>query len=157
VLSGLSAFENRPWHSMRRGAEITEAWLAQRLRPYGIKPQTIRVGDDVGRGYLAEDFTESLRRYVPKLEREELLAELKARVARREEERKTELAEIERMAKPISWPQGFLPRPGWRKNPTGANRKTHMKVDSQRRDAEVAEERGEGQDELASNEDKAMR
>src|SRR6267142_4847683 len=98
VLSGLSAFENRPWHSMRRGAEITEAWLAQRLRPYGIKPQTIRVGEDVGRGYLAEDFTESLKRYVPKPEREELLAELKGQVARRET--KKEVEEIEAMPKP---------------------------------------------------------
>jgi putative DNA primase/helicase len=85
VLEGLSCLENRPWHSMRRGTEVTEAWLAQRLRPYGIKPQTIRVGEDVGRGYRVEDFTESLRRYVPKTEREELLAELKGQVARREE------------------------------------------------------------------------
>jgi hypothetical protein len=86
VLKGLSWLENRPWHSMRRGKEITEAWLAQHLRPYGIKPQTIRVGDNVGRGYMAEDFTESLKRYVPKVEREELFAELKAQVERKEEE-----------------------------------------------------------------------
>jgi hypothetical protein len=85
VLSELRALENRPWHSMRRGAEVTEAWLAQRLRPYGIKPQTIRVGEGVGRGYLAEDFRESLKRYVPKPEREEMLAELKARTLDSEE------------------------------------------------------------------------
>jgi Protein of unknown function (DUF3631) len=88
VLDGLSCFENRPWHSMRRGKEMTEAWLAQRLRPYGIKPQTIRVGDDVGRGYLAADFTESLKRYVPKPEREELLSELKWQAAKNEEKQK---------------------------------------------------------------------
>ena len=88
VLEGLSRFENRPWHSMRREKEMTEAWLAQRLRPYGIKPQTIRVGDDVGRGYLAADFTESLKRYVPKVEREELLSELKWQVAKDDAERK---------------------------------------------------------------------
>lgn len=62
VLEGLSSFENRPWHSMRRGTVMTEAWLAQQLRPYGIKPQTIRVGEIVGRGYLSEDFMESLKR-----------------------------------------------------------------------------------------------
>jgi len=84
VLEGLSRFESRPWHSMRREKEMTEAWLAQRLRPYGIKPQTIRVGDDVGRGYLAADFTESLKRYVPKAEREDLLSELKGQAAKDE-------------------------------------------------------------------------
>ena len=35
---------------------------------------------------MAEDFTESLKRYVPKVEREELFAELKAQVERKEEE-----------------------------------------------------------------------
>jgi len=97
VLDGLSCMKNRPWHSMRRGNEMTEVWLAQRLRPYGIKPQTIRVGGDVGRGYLAADFAESLKRYVPKLEREELLAELKGQVARKEQERKQMDAERQRL------------------------------------------------------------
>jgi hypothetical protein len=96
VLDGLSCFESRPWHSMRRGKEMTEAWLAQRLRPYGIKPQTIRVGDDVGRGYVAADFTESLKRYVPKAEREELLSELKWQVAKDEEEQKRQEVEEQR-------------------------------------------------------------
>lgn len=80
VLQGLSCLENRPWHSMRRGTEMTEAWLAQRLRAYGIRPQTIRMGESVGRGYVAADFAEALKRYVPKVEREELLAELKGQV-----------------------------------------------------------------------------
>jgi hypothetical protein len=88
VLDGLSCMKNRPWRSMRRGAELTQVWLAQRLRPYGVKPQTIRVGDEVGRGYLASDFTESLKRYVPKLEQEELLSELKWKAVKYEEERK---------------------------------------------------------------------
>ncbi len=87
VLAGLSGLGNRPWHSMRRGAELTEAWLAQQLRPYGIKPQTIRVGEAVGRGYLAEDFTESLKRYVPKSAREELLEELQEQMATKAEQR----------------------------------------------------------------------
>lgn len=97
VLEGLSWMENRPWHSMRRGTELTEVWLAQRLRPYGIRPQTIRVGADVGRGYLAADIAESLKRYVPKLERDELLAEMKGQVARKEQERKHMEAEQERL------------------------------------------------------------
>jgi hypothetical protein len=54
----------------RRGA--TEHWLADRLRPYGVAPRTIRMGEEVGRGYAQEDFREVFPRYVGKEEVEEL-------------------------------------------------------------------------------------
>jgi hypothetical protein len=38
--------------------------LARRLRAFGIKPRTIRVGVDTPRGYLLEDFAEPFARYV---------------------------------------------------------------------------------------------
>ena len=31
---------------------MTELWLAQQLRPYGIKPRTIRIGEQVAKGKL---------------------------------------------------------------------------------------------------------
>ncbi len=50
----------------------TELWLAEQLRPYGIRPTTIRIGEEVGRGYAKEDFTEVFLRYIPASEVEAL-------------------------------------------------------------------------------------
>jgi len=51
----------------------------------GIRPATIRIGDDVGKGYVAEDFKDTFRRYIPKAELEAFTADLVARVVRKEE------------------------------------------------------------------------
>ncbi len=44
---------------------FNEYRISQILRPYGIKPSTIRIGKEVNKGYLASDFKEVLARYVP--------------------------------------------------------------------------------------------
>ena len=69
----------RPWGDLRKGKPVTETWLAQQLRPYGIRPTTIRVGGQVAKGYAQEDFIETFKRYIPKSEVEELKAELRER------------------------------------------------------------------------------
>ena len=51
---------------------MTELWLAQQLRPYGIKPRTIRIGEQVAKGYVKEDLMDTFRRYIPKSEVEAL-------------------------------------------------------------------------------------
>ena len=51
----------------------------------GIRPVTVRIGDDVGKGYVAEDFKDTFRRYIPKAEVEAFKADLAARVVRKEE------------------------------------------------------------------------
>src|SRR5439155_19232103 len=38
----------------------------QKLRPYGIRPMTIRIGEEKAKGYLQEDFLETFRRYITK-------------------------------------------------------------------------------------------
>jgi hypothetical protein len=53
---------------MRKGKEITELWLSQQLRPYGIRPRTIWINDTSAKGYLQDDFMEIFRRYIPKSE-----------------------------------------------------------------------------------------
>jgi putative DNA primase/helicase len=45
---------------------IDEYGISQVLRPYGIKPTTFRIGKEVNKGYVGEDFEDALRRYVPK-------------------------------------------------------------------------------------------
>jgi hypothetical protein len=68
----------RPWAEARKGKEITELWLAQQLRPYGIRPRTIWIGDAQAKGYYFEDFKEASQRYIPKAEAKAFLDELKA-------------------------------------------------------------------------------
>ena len=58
---------------MRAGREINELWLSQQLRPYGIRPRTIRLGDQTAKGYTKEDFAEVFRRYIPFSEIEAML------------------------------------------------------------------------------------
>jgi hypothetical protein len=58
---------------------LDECRLSEILRPYGIKSCTIRVGKDVSRGYLAEDFSEALGRYVPKADFDARMQEMHQR------------------------------------------------------------------------------
>jgi hypothetical protein len=72
----LNGFTDRPWldlpglrfvYSGKR-KQLTELWLAQQLRPYGLRPRTIRIDDDVAKGYVLEEMREVFRRYVPRSE-----------------------------------------------------------------------------------------
>jgi hypothetical protein len=76
LVEGLQGREDRPWVELRRGKLVTEIWLAQQLRAYGIRPRTIRLGDQVAKGYLEEDFIDTFRRYIPKSEVDALKAEM---------------------------------------------------------------------------------
>ena len=64
----LNHMPDRPWATMRNGREISEIWLSQQLRPYGIRPRSIRVGGTTAKGYTKEDFTDVFRRYIPRSE-----------------------------------------------------------------------------------------
>ena len=45
---------------------INEYEISKLLRPYGIKPASVRIGAEVKNGYAGIDFREALKRYVPK-------------------------------------------------------------------------------------------
>jgi hypothetical protein len=79
LVTEMLACGDRPWIELRKGKPVTESWLAQQLRPYGIKPRTIRIGDKTSKGYVEEEFTDTFRRYIPKSEVDELKADLAAR------------------------------------------------------------------------------
>jgi hypothetical protein len=68
---------DRPWAERRNGKPITELWLAQQLRPYGIRPRNIYIDKDQGKGYAKDDFLETFHRYIPKTEAQAYLAELR--------------------------------------------------------------------------------
>ncbi len=60
-------------------ATLNEQQLAHLLRPYGIKPVSIRLGKQVNRGYAREDFVEAVKRYVPPDDAEARAKELQRR------------------------------------------------------------------------------
>ncbi|HEY1790236.1 MAG TPA: DUF3631 domain-containing protein [Verrucomicrobiae bacterium] len=60
-----------------KDSDIDEYKISQLLRPYGIKPTTFRVGKEVNRGYVSEDFAEALARYVPNADVEARIQEMK--------------------------------------------------------------------------------
>ena len=64
LVAKLNEFEERPGAESRNGKDITELWLSQQLRPLGIRPRTLRIGEEVLKGYRLEDFKEVFRRYI---------------------------------------------------------------------------------------------
>ena len=62
------------------GKAITELWLAQQLRPYGIRPRMMRLAERQSRGYAIAECMEAFRRYIPKSEKDALLSSLTGEV-----------------------------------------------------------------------------
>jgi hypothetical protein len=92
LVTWLNGFTHRPWHDLPglrivncgQRKEVTELWLAQQLRPYGIRPKTIRIGDKLKKGYTEADLLDPFKRYVPRSEWEAFKAEAERQRADRE-------------------------------------------------------------------------
>lgn len=67
LTDALVGLEGRPWSEWRRGQPMTKNSLARLLKPYGIRPNTVRVGLTTQKGYPVGDFLESFTRYLPDL------------------------------------------------------------------------------------------
>jgi putative DNA primase/helicase len=80
LVASLNQLPGRPWLGleMGKGQAITELRLAQQLRPYGIRPASLRLGTRVAKGYREEDFSEAFRRYVPRADFEALIPAVSA-------------------------------------------------------------------------------
>lgn len=63
ILRDLHAIETSPWGDLR-GKALDARGLAYRLRKYGVKPKTIRVGDKTPKGYTAVDLHDAWSRYL---------------------------------------------------------------------------------------------
>jgi hypothetical protein len=73
LLPYLDASGSRPWTALLKGRrEVTEIWLAQQLRPYGVRPRTLRIGEMLGKGYLAAEVIGAGKRYVTRADLEEV-------------------------------------------------------------------------------------
>ena len=78
LVGELNRLGDRPWAELRRGKEISEQWLSRQLRPYGVRPRTMWIGETAAKGYLKDDFQEVFGRYISKTQAKALLEELRA-------------------------------------------------------------------------------
>jgi hypothetical protein len=67
ILATLNAMEETPWGDLR-GKPLDERGLARRLRQYGVRSKTIRLGaTTTARGYTRADLFDAFARYLPPL------------------------------------------------------------------------------------------
>jgi putative DNA primase/helicase len=65
LVNKLTAMEDRPWSDMPYTAkQITHAQVARLLKPYGVKPDQVRFGEQTFKGYRLEWFKDAFR-YIP--------------------------------------------------------------------------------------------
>lgn len=67
ILADLTSREDRPWPEWSGGKALTPRGLAKLLKPFGIGPQTVRVGAELFKGYLKSAFEDAWPRYIPNL------------------------------------------------------------------------------------------
>ena len=80
------------------GKPLNELLLALALRPYGIRPVAIRVGEEVNKGYRVDDFRNCLRRYVPRIDIDARLEEIEANAVLRREAKAEEAERLKKEA-----------------------------------------------------------
>lgn len=72
----LNEWGERPWVDLKKGKDVTKLWLARQLRPYGLRPKTMWIGEELAKGYFREDFDDVFRRYIPRKEAKAMLEEI---------------------------------------------------------------------------------
>ena len=64
LVFALTAIEDRPWQEWRRGKPLTQNSLSRLLKPYHIKPGTVRIGGATQKGYYRSKFEDAFSRYL---------------------------------------------------------------------------------------------
>jgi putative DNA primase/helicase len=65
LTEALTAIEGHPWAEWKGGKPITPNGLARLLQPFGIAPESIRIGDRTPKGYQLARFQDAFARYLP--------------------------------------------------------------------------------------------
>lgn len=60
----LNEIETSPWAEWSRGRGLTPTTLANLLHPHGVKPRSVRIGDETRKGYKREQFEDLWLRYI---------------------------------------------------------------------------------------------
>jgi hypothetical protein len=66
LLEKLCKLEESPWGDLR-GKPLDARGLARRLKPYDVRPEDVRLGEDVRKGYRRTDLHDAWRRYLPQM------------------------------------------------------------------------------------------
>ncbi|HWW01990.1 MAG TPA: DUF3631 domain-containing protein [Candidatus Acidoferrum sp.] len=88
----LNRADDRPWMALKKGKVVTGQWVAQQLQDFGIRPKTLRIGEERAKGYEMDDFADVFRRYIPRREWETFKAEVQEEAVRKREEEKAQKA-----------------------------------------------------------------
>lgn len=64
ILQALHSMDEAPWSDIK-GKPLDERGLSHRLRQYGVRPKTLRVGASTCRGYARADLDDVWTRYLP--------------------------------------------------------------------------------------------
>jgi hypothetical protein len=64
LLKRLVELEESPWGDLR-GKPLDARGLARRLKPYDVRPDNVRVGEEVRKGYRRGDLHDAWTRYLP--------------------------------------------------------------------------------------------
>src|SRR5579884_828480 len=65
LVGALLALPDQPWPECNHGKPVTQAWLARRLKAFGVEPSNVRTGGKVQKCYAAADFADAFARYLP--------------------------------------------------------------------------------------------
>jgi hypothetical protein len=65
LCNALGGLEGRPWCGADSGFAISPHKLASMLRPFHVKPHSIRIGVQTPKGYERKDFEDVFARYLP--------------------------------------------------------------------------------------------
>lgn len=65
LLSALNALEESPWGSWHDANGMSARDLARLLRPYEVKPRTVRLDGATPKGYVRADLVDAWSRYLP--------------------------------------------------------------------------------------------
>jgi hypothetical protein len=76
ALEALNHDDELPFGAWRDGRGLDARTLAKLLRPYGVKPQTVRIGDETPKGYRRDALSEAWRRYLPSGPAEPVVADV---------------------------------------------------------------------------------
>ena len=64
LAEALNEVETSPWAEWSRGRGLSPTTLANLLHPYGIKPRSVRIGDETKKGYKKAQFSDVWERYL---------------------------------------------------------------------------------------------
>jgi hypothetical protein len=65
LLEAINADDELPFGAWREGKGLDARTLARLLKPYGVKPRVLRVGDETPRGYRRQELQDVFERYLP--------------------------------------------------------------------------------------------